>query len=487
MKKTVSYALVAVLLLSVLVGGPTLGPYGVDAVSAATGDTAAPAKATGVNVTGSTTGNILVEGSFGKSVEYLQTVLNNLEYSLKVDGFYGKNTKAAVEDFQEKNALRVDGMAGPKTFAKLVPVTATPAVPAAPATPAVPAAPVVETRKPGIYPDVVASASVMLTSEKELQNSLGAKGTWITTLGSDVTVANDLVWTGDIRKEGATAPARKLGIYYHSSPNIGGEQIFTLKVPTLIVEAENANLAYGTLDGNVSVLAKGFKLTNCTITGNLSFATQEQYDSATFNDVVIKGDVLVAGQKLASNLKPQTVTGYGKYSEAATSGDMIKAAVTFKDGKAHDVLIDVMGPAYFMKSGILSSGGQGNWGKVAYSKAGQYNMVKPSEDRPADTILAWDKQISTVIAVYKKSGFDLNQFPTCQRDANHPSVLDFNKMLGGKYKAFTVSETNGAIDGTKLKGAARSEAAKVDAITSCSVDVGKYLKLADNIIKAGVK
>ncbi len=342
-------------------------------------------------------------------------------------------------------------------------------------------------KTPGIYPDVVASASVNLTTEKELQNSLGANGTWITTLGSNVAVENDLVWTGDIRKKDATAPARKLGIYYHSSPNIGGEQLFTLKVPTLIVQAENANLAYGTLDGNVRVLAKGFKLTNCTITGQLSFATQEQYDSASFNEVTITGDVWVAGNKLASNLKPQTVTSFGKYSEAATSGDMIKAAVTFKNGKAHDVLIDVMGPAYFMKPGILSSGGQGNWGKVAYSKAGQYNMVKPSEDRPADTILAWDKQISTVLAAYKKAGFDLSQFPTCQRDANHPSVLDFNKLLDGKYKAFTVSETNGAIDGTKLKGAARSEAAKADAITSCSIDVGKYLKLADNIIKAGVK
>jgi hypothetical protein len=166
---------------------------------------------------------------------------------------------------------------------------------------------------------------------------------------------------------------------------------------------------------------------------------------------------------------------------------MIKASVTFKDGKAHDVLIDVLGPDYFMKPGILSSGGQGNFGKIAYSKAGQYVMVKPSADRPADTILAWDKQISTVIAEYKKSGYDLSQFPTCQKDANHPSVLDFNKMLDGKYKAYTVSETNGSIDTAKLKGAERSEVAKVDAITSVSVDVGKYMKLVDNIIKAGTK
>lgn len=345
-----------------------------------------------------------------------------------------------------------------------------------------------DTKAPGIYPNVISSASVNLTAEKELQNSLGEKGTWITTVGGNVTVANDLVWAGDIRKEGATAPGRKLGIYYHSSPNIGGEQQFTLKVPTLIVNAENANLAYGTLDGNVRVRANGFKLTNCTITGQLGFGTQEQYDSAIFNDVVIKGDVWIGSTKLPSNLKPQTITNFAKYSEAATSGDMIKASVTFKDGKPHDVLIDVLGPSYFMKPGILSSGNQGNWGKIAYSKAGQYGpMVKPSDDRPADTIFTWDKQISTVIAAYKKAGFDISQFPTSQRDASHPSVLDFNKILGGKYAAYTVSATNGAIDGTKLKGAARSEAVKVDALTSCSVDVGKYMSLVDSIVKAGTK
>ena len=337
-----------------------------------------------------------------------------------------------------------------------------------------------KTKPMGIYPDVVASASCNLTTEKELQNSMGAKGTWITTIGGDVTVPNNLVWTGDVRKEGGTAPARKLGLYYHSSPNIGGEQLFTLKVPNLIVNAENANLSYGTLDGNVFVQAKGFKLTNCTITGQLRFMTQEQYNTATFNDVMIKGDVIVENVKLSSALKPQTITNYGKYSDAATSGDMIKTAVTFKDGKPHDLLIDVMGPAYFMKPGILSSGGQGNWGKIAYSKAGQYGpMVKPSADRTADTIFAWDKQISTLIAAVKTAKFDLSKFPTNANDK-----LDFNLMLDGKYKAYT---KDGAIDGTMLKGAERSAAVKVDALTSCSVGVGKYLKLADSIIKTGTK
>jgi hypothetical protein len=381
--------------------------------------------------------------------------------------------------------------AAPKPVAPAPVVAPKPVVAPTPApvvpTPAPVVVPVVPAKAPGIYPEVIASASVNLTTEKGLQNSLGEKGTWITTLGGNTTVTNNLVWTGNVLKEGATAPGRKLGLYYHSSPNIGGEMLFTLKVPTLIVNAENANLAYGTLDGNVDVQAKGFNLTFCTITGNLRFMTQEQYNTAKFNDVVIKGDVYVEGNKLTSALKPQTITNYAKYDVAATKADMIKAAVTFKDGKAHDVYIDVMGPDYFMKPGILSSGNQGNFGKISYSKAGQYVMVKPSADRPKDTILAWDKQISTLITEYKKSGFDISKFPTIQRDANHPSVLDFNKMLDGKYKAYTVSETNGAIDTAKLKGAERSEAAKVDAITSCSVDVGKYMKLADTIIKAGTK
>lgn len=123
----------------------------------------------------------------------------------------------------------------------------------------------------------------------------------------------------------------------------------------------------------------------------------------------------------------------------------------------------------------------------AYATMGFYVMQKPSADRPADTILAWDKQMAELIKQYKASGYDLSKFPTCERDATHPSVLDFNKMLGGKYAAYTVSSTNGAIDATKLKGAERSAVVKVDAITSVTVDVGKYMKLADDIVKAGTK
>ncbi len=360
--------------------------------------------------------------------------------------------------------------------------------PAAPAAATTATAPATEPapRGQGIYEDVVTTASVNIKASDVLAKSLGTAGTWITTVSGDVVCEKDLVWEGDVRKEGGTVPGRKFGIYYHSSPNIGGEQIYTVKVPNLIVKAAAANLAYGTLDGNVKVKAEKFKLTDCTITGNLEFDTKEMYDSASFNNVNIKGKVIVAGIVKSSKEKPQTIKNYGKYDASPVKSDMMAVAVTFKDAKPHDLYIDVNGADYFMKEGVLSSSAQGNWGKVAYSKAGQYVMVKPTEDRPADTILAWDKQMSTLMTEYKKS-WDLTKFPTFARDASHPSALDFNKFADGKFKEYTVSTTNGALDVTKLKGAKRSEVAKADAITGVSVDVGKYLKLADSIVKAGTK
>lgn len=325
-----------------------------------------------------------------------------------------------------------------------------------------------------------------MTKEDQIAKSLSDKGTWITTLAGNVTAVNDLVWTGDIRKNAETK-GRKFGLYYHSDPNIGPELVYTLKVPNLIVKAEKATLTYGTLDGNVKVDANDFTLQYITVTGNVEFATQAQYDTAKFNDIVIKGDVIVAGQKLDSKNKPQTIVNFAKYSPAATSSDMMRAAVTFKSGKVNNIYVDVIGTSYFIQKGVLSSGNQGNWGKTSYVKANLYKMVTPSADRPADTILAWNSQISTVMDVYKNAGYDLNAIPTFAKDPNHPSVIDFNKYANGKYAAYTVSTTNGAIDATKLKGADRSAVAKADAITSCSVDVGKYLKLVDTVVKAGVQ
>ena len=58
-------------------------------------------------------------GSTGGDVKQLQKLLNQEGYSLAEDGIYGKNTQAAVKDYQSKNNLTVDGITGSKTWASL--------------------------------------------------------------------------------------------------------------------------------------------------------------------------------------------------------------------------------------------------------------------------------------------------------------------------------------------------------------------------------
>ncbi|GAB3625131.1 hypothetical protein GCM10027418_32180 [Mariniluteicoccus endophyticus] len=52
------------------------------------------------------------------SVQYL---LRHHGHNIGVDGSYGKQTEAAVRAFQQKHGLKVDGIAGPATQAKLAP------------------------------------------------------------------------------------------------------------------------------------------------------------------------------------------------------------------------------------------------------------------------------------------------------------------------------------------------------------------------------
>jgi len=60
----------------------------------------------------------------GDSVMLLQELLNKAGYNLIVDGDFGKKTEDAVKDFQKKNNLIIDGIAGAKTWMKLNPATA---------------------------------------------------------------------------------------------------------------------------------------------------------------------------------------------------------------------------------------------------------------------------------------------------------------------------------------------------------------------------
>lgn len=82
---------------------------------------------------------LLKKGSNGDDVKELQTLLNNNGYKLDTDGIYGDKTAAAVKDYQQKNNLAADGIAGTQTLSKLKGNTAsqqTPTVPTQPQTPA---------------------------------------------------------------------------------------------------------------------------------------------------------------------------------------------------------------------------------------------------------------------------------------------------------------------------------------------------------------
>ncbi|MEH7116058.1 peptidoglycan-binding protein [Neobacillus vireti] len=74
---------------------------------------------------------LLKIGANGTAVKELQTLLNKKGYQLKVDGDFGNATDTAVRDYQSKNGLDVDGIAGQLTLNKLkyvAPVVQTPPV-----------------------------------------------------------------------------------------------------------------------------------------------------------------------------------------------------------------------------------------------------------------------------------------------------------------------------------------------------------------------
>ncbi len=66
---------------------------------------------------------MLRRGSQGSDVQVLQKALNQLfplDYpQLVLDGKFGPNTFAWVQKFQQRNALKVDGIVGPNTWGKL--------------------------------------------------------------------------------------------------------------------------------------------------------------------------------------------------------------------------------------------------------------------------------------------------------------------------------------------------------------------------------
>ena len=141
--------------------------------------------------------------------------------------------------------------------------------------------------------DAVATASITGDAD-EVVASLGADGNWITATTADVTVDEEITVTGTLHQGGddANDEYRKLGLYSNDDDGNVGDT-YTLTVPELIVESPNFYIHQGTLDGDVYVDAEGFGLENGTVTGNVTFSSQELHDSANLDGGTVEGEVIV--------------------------------------------------------------------------------------------------------------------------------------------------------------------------------------------------
>ncbi|OJF95358.1 polymer-forming cytoskeletal protein [Alkalibacterium sp. 20] len=141
--------------------------------------------------------------------------------------------------------------------------------------------------------DVVTAASIT-DDANEVVASLSTDGNWLTAIIADVAIDEDVTVAGTFHDGGDEAEAeyRKLALYAQDEDrNVTDE--YTLSVGTMTVESPNFRIQEGTLDGDVYVDAEGFELTNSTVTGNVTFASQELMDAALMDEGTVEGDVSV--------------------------------------------------------------------------------------------------------------------------------------------------------------------------------------------------
>ncbi len=76
-------------------------------------------KEAGFNVDDSKNTPTIRKGMSGDAVKKMQQLLNKSGANLKPDGIFGAQTESTVKQFQKDHGLTVDGICGPKTWAKL--------------------------------------------------------------------------------------------------------------------------------------------------------------------------------------------------------------------------------------------------------------------------------------------------------------------------------------------------------------------------------
>lgn len=138
----------------------------------------------------------------------------------------------------------------------------------------------------------VTSAASLSRNVDHLVYMLSAEGSWFFAPLSNMELTEDLVIAGEFhhRNNEESPIRRKLGIYATANREMVAE--FTLTVPNIIVQSPNTEILNGTVDGNIHVEAEGFVLSS-TVTGDVTFASQELYDAADLSEATIEGEVSV--------------------------------------------------------------------------------------------------------------------------------------------------------------------------------------------------
>lgn len=135
--------------------------------------------------------------------------------------------------------------------------------------------------------DAQSTASIV-NKPDAFTKAVSAEGNWIVAILNDVTIAQDVVVTGEFHDKGAADGDiyRKIALYAQDADhNITAN--YTLTVPKFTVQSENLRVQGGTIKGDVYVEAKGFNLhESATIDGNLYFASEDVKASAAIDGKV---------------------------------------------------------------------------------------------------------------------------------------------------------------------------------------------------------
>lgn len=137
-----------------------------------------------------------------------------------------------------------------------------------------------EVKQTAPNPDVVTTASIVNNGDALLK-AVSKEGKWIAATVNDIVIDKEIVVEGQFTYRDAIV--RKIALYTQDDKrNVTAR--FRLQAPKMIIRSENTVLQSGTFVGDVQVEAKGFKLVDFRVDGNVFFTTDEFKNTFTKDD-----------------------------------------------------------------------------------------------------------------------------------------------------------------------------------------------------------